>query len=63
MYYAVNIDENGETIDMDISSLEGWTMDSDLAQELVNSGYIAEEDGTFTGRNGERCKIIEEEAN
>jgi len=59
MYYPIMIDENGETVNPDLSSVEGWAMDSDLANQMVSDGYIQEDDGTFSGPNGERVKIIE----
>jgi len=59
MYYPIIVDENGEANNTDLSSVEGWAMDSDLASQLVSDGYIQEDDGVFVGPRGERVKIVE----
>ena len=57
MYYLIY--ENAEC--SDLSSVEGWAMDSDLASTLVSDGWVQDEDdpSRLTGPHGERVRIIE----
>lgn len=55
MYYLVPVGSES----CDLSSVEGWAMDSDIALEATNCGLVQLENGNFVDQDGVEWEIIE----
>ena len=55
MYYLIPANSDN----YDLSSIQGWAMDSDIALEATSNGMIQLENGNFEDRDGQEWKIIE----
>lgn len=60
MYYDIPCDSDGNPSTTANDLGQGWVSESDLIQELANSGFTDRGDGIYAGPDGQCAKIIEQ---